>query len=63
MTPLDNTSKSRPGSGGVKNRHRLESLRKGHVRRCVPSPNRRAPPEISKGNLSRLPLALLELLL
>ena len=52
-------------SGGAKNIvTALESLlRKSHVRRCVPSPNRCAPLAKRKIDLGSLPLALLELLL
>ncbi len=69
MNALDNTSKSRPGSGGAKKSPPLNPFvsSKGHVpKMCVPSlPSRRAAAarKTSKGNLGRLPLALLELLL
>ena len=69
MNALDNTSKSRPGSGGAK---KISSppLNPFVVKRscsedvCPLSPSRRAAArKTSKGNLGRLPLALLELLL
>ena len=65
---LDNTSKSRPGSGGAK-KIWSPPLNPFVVKRscsedvCPLSQPSRAARKTSKGNLGRLPLALLELLL